>query len=96
MDYTLADLEMATRRVVEGEALIRQVHRLIARRIERGQDTALSERLIETMLVTLALMMDHKAEIEAERKHRGLASFTTPVRASARPLDHGPTRKNRQ
>ena len=46
MGYTLADLEMATRHVVEGEALIREMQRHLAKRIERGQDTALSEWLI--------------------------------------------------
>jgi hypothetical protein len=70
MGCTLADLEMATRYVVEGEALICEMQRHLAERIERGQDTAPSERLIDTMLVTLDLMMKHKAQIERERERK--------------------------
>jgi hypothetical protein len=54
MGYTLADLEMATRHVVEGEALIREMQRHLAKRIERGQDTALSEWLIDCRASGLA------------------------------------------
>ena len=73
MGHSQTDLDMATRHVAEGEERIRLMRWLISRRIERGQDTRLSEGVLETMLVTMQIMLDHKTQITAERKLLGLA-----------------------
>jgi hypothetical protein len=57
--------------VVEGEARILRVEALLARPRERGSaHTALAQALLNTMVDCLAIMKEHKAQIEAEVKER--------------------------
>ena len=62
---------MATRHVVEGEARIAELEASVERRHEVGVDTRLARDLLRTMRITLTIMRDHKALIEAERKAEG-------------------------
>src|SRR5215468_6422003 len=70
--YSKATLALATRHVAEGEAQFNRVRATIARRRALGSSTDLAETLLNTMLVSLSLMIEHKAEIEAELKHQNI------------------------
>jgi hypothetical protein len=64
--HTLADLELAARHVVEGEARVARMEALLAKRRELGLGgTILAESVLKTMLECLSIMREHKAQIEA-------------------------------
>ncbi|HMA70061.1 MAG TPA: hypothetical protein VKP67_01000 [Xanthobacteraceae bacterium] len=61
---------LASRHVAEGKARANQVRAAMARRRALGSSTDLAETLLNTMLVTLSLKIEHKAEIEAALDHQ--------------------------
>jgi hypothetical protein len=61
-----AELAMANRHVMEGEARVRRVRASIERRRQSGLNAELAENLLNTMRVSLSLMIDRKARIEAD------------------------------
>jgi len=69
MPYSDAALSLAHRRVVEGEARIVRMQALIAAAVERGQSAG-AIRVLDTMIVTVAIMVDQEHMIEAEHKRR--------------------------
>ena len=69
MPYSDAAVSLARRRVVEGEARIVRMQALIAAAVERGQSAG-AIRVLDTMIVTVAIMVDQEHMIEAEHKRR--------------------------
>ena len=67
--YLEARLAVATQHIAEGEARICVVRAAIARRRNLGLSSDLPDRLLNTMLDTLSLMMGYKAIIEAAAEH---------------------------
>ena len=82
MPYSDAALSLAHRRVVEGEARIVRMQALIAAAVERGQSAG-AIRVLDTMIVTVAIMVDQEHMIEAEHKRRN--AFKTPTEAETAP-----------
>jgi hypothetical protein len=65
--HTQADVDTATRHVVEAEVRIRRVEGLVAKYHELGSEgAALGESLLRNMRDSLSVMRDHKAHLEAE------------------------------
>jgi hypothetical protein len=63
MAYTLADLELADRHLMEGADRIARLRRSIADAERLGQPTHLADQALTTMLTTLDLMTHHQRAI---------------------------------
>jgi hypothetical protein len=83
MPYWDATPSFARRHVVEGEVRVARMQALIAAAVERGHSAELAIRVLDAMIVTLAIMVDQEHRIEAERKRRN--AFKTPTEAETAP-----------
>lgn len=70
--YSDAILALAVRHVAEGEIRIHRQRQTIVDLTAIGADTLQAEAVLDAMLTTLALMVDHRDRILAQRRRRGI------------------------
>ena len=64
--HNLADLEEANRHVAEGERRVAYQRRRIAEQERAGDDTRLSNRVLDSFEITLQLLIEYRDKIVRE------------------------------
>ena len=64
--HNFADLQVANRHVAEGERRVAYQRRRIAEQERAGDDTRLSNRVLDSFEITLQLLMDYRDKILQE------------------------------
>src|SRR5262249_3707326 len=79
-------LAVVNRRVIEGEERVRKVRAAIERTRGLGLNIELAERLLDTMLVTLSLLMERKAALEADLRRWNMLEVHSDRRRCRKPI----------